>query len=283
MISVENMIASTGFFALISAVGAASFLKKNGVSIHPEKLRLRREAFSSGFVYAVGISSASVQNDGDKAALNGAHFVSIAGWYGLAYRVVSMAYMPISAAVSATHQVFLDPGRKSKGALALRYSLIALGYSVVAAAILWVAAPLLPVFVSHKFDNSVQMVKWLAVMLIPRSLSAFPIHALMGIGKTRQRTALLVASAVLSLVLYATLIPSMNWKGAVWATLIVETFLVISSWFLLIFNVNRDRRTPAHGRSRDETSAATSQPALAKTAFTGRRPARHRAPLRSFD
>jgi O-antigen/teichoic acid export membrane protein len=244
VVSINTIMMSSGATLLIVVWLAYRKIKTEGLSVHLRNLSFRRASLGSSVSYALGVSASSMQSDGDKAALNGAGQQVIAGQYGLAYRVLSIAYMPIAAAISATHQSFLEQDGKSKPRFAMKSSAVALAYSVVAAAGLWITAPLLPRLVSQKFEPSVEMIRWLAIVLVPRSISAFPIGALMGLGRTRQRTTVLLISAALSLVLYGTLIPAYSWKGAVAASLIVEAFLVVTSWGCMFWSVKNQNRPP---------------------------------------
>jgi O-antigen/teichoic acid export membrane protein len=78
------------------------------------------------------------------------------------------------------------------------------------------------------------MVVWLSPLVTLRCLAMFPLNGLMGIGRTAIRTALLLGSAALSLTLYITLIPSLEWRGAALGTLIGEAALAVAAWWLIV-------------------------------------------------
>jgi O-antigen/teichoic acid export membrane protein len=58
-------------------------------------------------------------------------------------------------------------------------------------------------------------------------------NGLLGLSRNRVRATILLSNAVLSLVLYVALIPTFSWRGAVAATLIVESTLFVSAWVAL--------------------------------------------------
>jgi O-antigen/teichoic acid export membrane protein len=97
-----------------------------------------------------------------------------------------------------------------------------------------VAAPLITLIVGDEFQGSVTIVRWLAPLVLLRALAIFPLNGLMGLGFARLRTALLLTTAALSLVLYIALVPLWQWKGAAVGTLIGEGALAALAWAFLI-------------------------------------------------
>jgi O-antigen/teichoic acid export membrane protein len=196
----------------------------------------------SSAVYSVGISGLSLQNDGDKAVLSAYNFRVEGGLYGAAYKIVQFGLLPISTLAASSHQRFLQHTEGDRGQhlrRTIRFAVITGIYGVIVALGLIAISPFLPIFMGEKFKPSVEIVRWLAPLVVLRGLAMFPINGLMGLGKTFARSALLVASAMLSMVLYITLIPGRNWKGAAIGTLIGEAVLAIAAWAMLLYYQRR--------------------------------------------
>jgi len=196
---------------------------------------IRRRHVRSVLLYALQIGAGSVQSDGDKFALNAAHFQADAGRYGAAFRIMQFAWVPLLALMNATHLSFLRAGQDANGQLrrAIRSSLIATAYGVPAALCLFLVAPLAPLVLTKDFSETTRMLQWLAPLVVLRGQSTFPLNGLMGLGRNGLRAKLIVANALLAVLLYAALIPRYSWRGAFAATLVTELWLSISGWVAL--------------------------------------------------
>jgi O-antigen/teichoic acid export membrane protein len=151
----------------------------------------------------------------------------------VAYRVVQMGLLPLGAFIAATHTRILEQVKDSRRyhlRLARRYTVILGAYSVVATALLILCAPLIPYLVGHQFDGSVDMTRWLAPLILLRSLAAAPMNGLLGLGRNTVRLIGMVVIAVISVVLYIVLVPTVGWKGAAVGTSLGEVLNVIFSW-----------------------------------------------------
>lgn len=243
----------TGVLAviLIRAVG-----RRYEISSRPG--RIDRRHFRSSLVYSAGIVGLSVQTDGDKLLLASYGQTLATGLYSAAYRVVQLGLLPITAIVGATHHRFLEHNENERGehlGRALTLSRLALVYGVVVGAGLVLVAPLLPLLVGSEFDESAEIVRWLAPLVVIRGLAIFPLNGLMGLGKTKLRTVLLLASSVLSIGIYVWLIPQHSWRGAAVGTLVGELVLAVAAWVLLVHHQRRHDATldgapyqPRHAR-----------------------------------
>lgn len=197
--------------------------------------RIRRRHVRTVLLYAVQNGATSVQTDGDKFVLNAAHHQADAGRYGAASRIMLFALVPISALVSAAHVSFLRAGGDANSQLrrAIRLSLIAAAYGVAAALCLFLVAPLAPLVLTKDFSETTRMIQWLAPLVVLRGQWTFPMNGLMGLGRNGLRATLIVANAVLSVVLYAALIPTYSWRGALAASFVTEVTLCASGWIAL--------------------------------------------------
>ena len=211
-----------------------------GVAIVPG--RIRRRHVRSVLLYALQIGASNVQTDGDKFVLNAAHHPADAGRYGAASRIMQFALLPLVALISATHVSFLRGRADASGQMhrAIRSSLAAIAYGVPAALALFLIAPLAPLVLTRDFSETTRMLQWLAPLVILRGQSTFPMNGLMGLGRNDLRVKLYVVNAMLSVLLYAALIPRYSWRGALAASFVTELSLSVSGWVAL-YRCQRER------------------------------------------
>lgn len=232
---------------LISATLAAVVLHRvgraNGFRFRPGRVNLGH--FRTNLVYSVGISAASLNNEGDKAVLAANGFVQDTGLYGAAYRIVNLGMVPVSSLIAVTHKRFLEHEEGVRGQhlrRAVRFAGFTGAYGVVVAVVLVLAAPLLPLLVGKDFEGSVDMVRWLSPLVLLRAVTMFPLNGLMGLGKTFLRSLIIVVNAAVAMTVYIVLIPRHSWSGAVAGTLISEGLLLVCTWAALIHYQRRADR-----------------------------------------
>lgn len=197
----------------------------------------QRRHISSTFLYGIGISAVNVQNDGDKVALNSYGLQNEAGFYGAAYRIVQLGLLPITALAQATHMSFLhiDEHSNDQVARAKKLAGMTFVYAIVFGAVLIAVSPLLPFVLGDSFEESTGVVKWLVPLVVLRGPGTFAMNGLLGLGRNRLRSGILIANAVLSVVLYVVLIPAHGWQGAALATVIGETTMLAAGWIALVW------------------------------------------------
>lgn len=229
--------------AMLLAVSTTSRLA--GTPVVPG--RIQRRHVRSVLLYAVQIGASNVQSDGDKFALNAAHHQADAGRYGAAYRIMLFAQLPLTAMVNAVHVSFLRSGAAVDGHLrrALRLSLIAAACGIPAALGLLLVSPLAPLVLTRDFSETTRMLRWLAPLSLLRGQWTFPMNGLLGLGRNALRARLIVANALLSLVLYAALIPTYSWRGALAAAFVTELSLATLGWVALLRCERELRRVAA--------------------------------------
>jgi O-antigen/teichoic acid export membrane protein len=231
------------------------------VSVKPG--RVSTAHFRTSAHYAGGNTGLSIQNDGDKAVLASFRFQRDTGLYSAAYRIVQMGLLPLTSFVSVTHQRFLQDDRVQGQQLrrATQFAAITTAFGLTFVAGIMVFAPVIPSILGHEFDDSVVMMRVLAPMVVLRGLTSFPLNGLMGLGKTGVRSLLLLTSAGVSMLLYVSLIPSLQWKGAAIGTLAGETFLAAVSWWALVHYQRKANESLADKRTSETPRAVVPQPA----------------------
>lgn len=209
---------------------------------------VRFRKFSKGQVatvsrYALSTSASNIQNDGDYVALNHYGHHSVAGLYGVAYKLVQMGLLPVHALVDSTHLDFLRmPNRSAAIRKAARLSGAGVAYGLVFILIALAIRPLIRPLFGSEFAGAADMIPWLAPLVMLRAASAFALNALISARRTRSRVAANLIAAATSVLLYILLVPEHSWRGAVTATIISEIVLAAAAWAALLFPARNETR-----------------------------------------
>ena len=216
-------------------IGLGAFWKVTGAVDVPRRLgRLRRDHVSTTLTMSSTLLVFNLHNDGDKLTMSANGLGADLGLYAAAYRMVMLAVIPINALVASSHRTFVDPKVGNQIRRAAKYTMATAAYTTVAALGLIVVAPIaLPLVVGDGFSGAITMTRWLAPLMIVRGFTHFPLNALMGLGHTLARLWCIVTSAVVAMVLYITLVPSMSWKGAVIGSYAGDAVLAVAAWVML--------------------------------------------------
>jgi O-antigen/teichoic acid export membrane protein len=187
--------------------------------------------------FAAPMVANSLLSDGDKVVLSAVQSNAIVGEYAMAYRVVSIAFLPVDVIISSSHLHFLDNDTDGNGAQvkrAARFTAVSVLYSCVAMAVVWLLAPFVIDFISEDFDAARKMVPWLLAFLPLHATWPFALSGLLGLGRVGARSWIMIGSSVVSLAAYATLIPWLGWKGGALGTIVSEVVLSIVAWAALL-------------------------------------------------
>lgn len=205
-------------------------------------LRLRfgrpsREYMRGNLELSLPLTASTLQSSGDTAVLNGFGLEADAGLYGAAFRVITLSQLPIKTMNQALFQRFLPDNVGDRGQHLRRASRLAgfsLAISLVTSVAIFFAAPFMTFMVGDKFSESVSIIRWLLPVVPLLAISRPPLNGLLGLGKTTLRATVIITSAILSMVLYLTLIPIWSWRGAVVGTVVSELFITSIGWGLLV-------------------------------------------------
>lgn len=237
VLSVETLAPA---YLAMTVVIAAVLMHRNGrrcqVGFRPG--RAPRRIINSAVFYSVGITSMSVQNDGDKAVLAASGAGADSGLYAAAYKIVQFGMVPVGGLINSSHNRFLEHSESVENEhvrRTFRYTLISVGYGAVFGAFMFIAAPTLTKLLGPEYSAATPVLRALSPFIVARGVATFAINGLLGLGRTGVRTVLLIANAVLALGLYLLLIPAYSWQGAVVATLVSEAVLAVATWACLIY------------------------------------------------
>jgi O-antigen/teichoic acid export membrane protein len=187
--------------------------------------RIFRKHIAEGFGYSFAGSTTVLYNDVDKTMLSHYGMNLANGIYTMAYRVVDLASIPISAINAASITQFFHRGRSGvapAAELSNRLLKRALPISAVLSLAMFVGAPLIPQIVGKGFAESVPALRWLCLIPVFRSMQTVSGGALTGAGFQSYRTGAQVVAAALNFGSNLWLIPAYGWHGAAWSSLATD-------------------------------------------------------------
>lgn len=184
-----------------------------------------REGFPFSFNYAAN----ATQNDADKILLVRFGLAAEAGMYTAAYRIVSLALLPLQALLQVTYPKFFSLGHQggvsATAAFSRRLLPPLLAYAAVSGVLLAACAPLLPWVLGPDYQGSVPLLLLLAPLVLLKVVHYMPAEALTGAGFQVTRAKCTAASAAVNVGLCLLLIPRYGVLAAVAATFVAEILL----------------------------------------------------------
>lgn len=196
-----------------------------------------------GLAHASVLAGFAVQEDSDKTLMVRFAPVVDAGVYAAGYRAVQLAVLPVKALLFATHNRFLlveEGVRAQHLRRSARFTVAAVAYAGVAASTLFLAAPFVAEVLGSQYEESVEVVRLLAPLVVMRALSLFAFNGLLGLGRTGVRVGAMWAGAGANVVGNLLLIPHYSWRGAAAATILAEATFAVISWSALVYYQRRE-------------------------------------------
>jgi O-antigen/teichoic acid export membrane protein len=186
-----------------------------------------------GFYFATSLAAQTVYNDIDKTMLARLSTLEAVGIYGASYRIVNLAFVPVTALLSAAYPHFFRHGKAGLPA-SLQYGrhLLrqTLPYSVGAAVVLIITAPGLPRILGAQYAHVTEALRWLALLPVLKTLHYSIANSLTGAGYQRHRTLCQAGVAVFNILVNWWIIPAYGWRGAAWSSLASDSLLVLLLW-----------------------------------------------------
>jgi O-antigen/teichoic acid export membrane protein len=227
-------LASLAVSLLAALAGVAIISKRFGRPRFAPHIFLAR--FGEGFNFSLAGSTQSVYNDIDKTLLShyGMNFAN--GIYTMAYRIVDVATIPVTALDAAALPRYFrlsTSGSARVKALSVRLAARAALLGLVMAVCMFYVAPVIPHIIGNGFRESVLALRWLCLIPVFRGAHQLMGSAVTGLGFQHYRTRAQIAAAAFNLGLNLWLIPRHGWLGAAWASLATDGGLAIINWFVL--------------------------------------------------
>lgn len=228
--------------ALSSLVGLACAFWFLG---RPElDLKRVRSELREGFYFSASLAAQTVYNDIDKTMLARLNTLEAVGIYGAAYRLIDVAFVPVSSLLAAAYPGFFRCGKDGLSAsmdYGCRLLKRILPYSVFALIALCVAAPILPLVLGRQYDQVVQALRWLAILPLLKTLHYFVADSLTGAGFQGLRTLVQLGVAAFNVLINLWLIPSHGWRGAAWSSIASDGLLALALWLTAAYLTRRTR------------------------------------------
>lgn len=222
---VSMVAAAVGAIAIMAVFGRPRFFPRLFVS-----------HLGEGFNYSIAGSTQSVYNDIDKTMLSHYGMNVANGIYTMAYRIVDVATIPISALDSAVLPRFFRHGTESPVGVTqvserLAWRALLVGIAIAAAT--FFAAPLVPHILGRGFTASVAALRWLCLIPAFRGMHQLTGSAITGMGFQRYRTIAQLCAAGFNFGANLWLIPRFGWEGAAWASLATDGGLGITNLLIV--------------------------------------------------
>lgn len=213
---------------------------------------LRRPSFReirTGLAFTTNQVSSTALKDLDKVMLGSFGLSSQNADYTAGHRFVALGLLPLQAALSGSYGEFFRRGARNDDdldQLTRRLSLASVPLMAVIALAMYVAAPAIPWLLGAEYEDSVAVVRVLAVLPALKALQGFVGNALAARGEHGWRLASMLLAVAFNAALNLLLLERYGWHGAAVATLAAEVLLTLLLWGIFL------------GRPRGQTAESAS-------------------------
>lgn len=194
---------------------------------------LVRGNVKDGWYFSVGLAFGSIYSDIDKAMLARMSTFEATGIYSAAYKMIRLAFLPVSSLLAASYSKFFQVGESGIDcALSFSRRLLpfAACYGFLACLALEVFASVIPHILGRGYVQSVEAIRWLAPIPFFQSLHYLAGDTLTGASYQPLRSLIVGGVAVLNILLNLLLLPQYSWRGAAWSSVICDGTLVVCLW-----------------------------------------------------
>jgi O-antigen/teichoic acid export membrane protein len=199
---------------------------------------LLRQRMGEGFVFALSYSTTGVYNDVDKAMLGHYGMNAANGIYTMAYRVIDVCTMPITAIQGAAFPRFFRKGvdgARSTAEFAVQIVKRTAPLALLSAVAILLAAPIIPRLLGNAFGESVLALRWLCLLPFFRSFQLSAGDAVTAAGHQKLRLGSQATAAAFNFGINLYLIPHYSWRGAAWSSLATDVMLAVFNWAVLLW------------------------------------------------
>ncbi len=191
----------------------------------------------TGLAFTSNQISATALKDLDKVMLGSFGLSAQNADYTAGHRFVALGLLPLQAAMSGSYGEFFRRGvdqQKSLTRLTVRMSLATLPPMAILAALMYLTAPGIPWLLGEEYQDSVAVVRYLALLPALKAMQGFVGNALTARGDHGWRLANMVVAASFNAALNLYLIQRSGWRGAAVSTMVAEAFLTVGLWVALL-------------------------------------------------
>lgn len=238
------------FYLVGTAVSALVAVALVSRELGRPKLALERirPEMKEGFYFATALSAQGIYNDIDKTMLVRLATLEATGIYAAAYRLIDVSFLPVRSLLWAAYARFFQHGMAGlQGTLGFAKRLLPMagGYGLAVGVGLFLVAPLVPLVLGKDYTETVEALRWLALLPFLKAVHDFAADALTGAGFQGPRSCVQVLVAVTNVGLNFWLIPLYSWRGAAWASLLSDGLLALALWVLAWWLARRTQGQPA--------------------------------------
>ncbi len=191
--------------------------------------------------FSLGTGAKAFYTDFDKVVLARTALSAELGAYTAAYRLVTMAFLPVRSLLDASASQFFRHGGDGiahSNAFARRVLKIALPCGLAGGVLILLAAQIAPLVLGPSYQSAAPMLRVLALLPVIQSIHYVYSDALTAAGFQELRTRLQWLVAAVYAVLAFALVPDFGWRGAVAVCLVSEFLLAV----LVVLAVRRRLR-----------------------------------------
>jgi O-antigen/teichoic acid export membrane protein len=228
-------VAASHFIGSLAGVAAAMAViaRVEGKPAWRNRLSVPR-AIGHGSQYAVGSLVGTSYPEIDKVLLLQLAGAAVVGTYTVAFRVMAVLLLPISALVSnALPRLFAAQSGRDRLHILKAVSMAATGYAVVAAIAAFLFAPFAPDIFGPSFTESSRYLELMCVWVILFALHQCAATGLTGSGRQWARIAVEAGGVVAIVVINLIAIPALGGRGSILALLVSEVLMAGGCWALL--------------------------------------------------
>jgi O-antigen/teichoic acid export membrane protein len=202
--------------------------------------------FREGMFFSISLSAQTIYNDIDKTMLARLSTLEATGIYGASYRIIDVAFAPVSALLYAAYPNFFRKGAHGiSSSLAYAKPLLkrALGFAILVCVATLACANVVPLILGPGYARTAEALRWLAPLPVLKATHYFLSDTLTGAGFQELRSYLQIGVALFNVLINFWLIPAYSWRGAAWSSLASDGLLA-ASVCTAIFIVSRRPGAP---------------------------------------
>lgn len=212
-------------------------LKNNKKPIFKEKIRF--SLIKEGVFFSIGLSSQGIYNDVDKTIIGKYASAETTGFYGFAYKILDVLFIPIKAILSLYFPKFFKVGKQEgiKGTSKLAKKLLVplTVFNIFICLLAFYTIPyLLSNFFGGQYIGSIEIFKWLLPIVFLRNIHYILADALTGAGYQKERSIVQVIVAVINFILNVIFIKLYAVQGAIFVSILSDALMVTLIFILLL-------------------------------------------------
>ncbi|MDJ0898984.1 MAG: oligosaccharide flippase family protein [Xenococcus sp. MO_188.B8] len=196
-------------------------------------IELLKSELVQGFYFSVSNSSRNIYGHIDKTMLARLSTLEATGVYAAAYRLISVAFIPLSSLLFSSYPIFFKQGAKgirTSVSFVKKLLPLAMVYGLAIGVAILLFASIVPYILGEEYASAIEVLRWLALLPLLKSLNMFAGNTLTGADLQGFRSAMQVSTAFFNFMINLWLIPLYSWKGAAWSTLASESLLGMGCW-----------------------------------------------------